>query len=125
MSAKRNERAARPLKRNEFEICFANAEAAKGWMDLLAVARNAMVDAWEHLTRHPLESSARCYPLKAAYATVTIGGQEYEQWQYKVTDGARIWYCLVPSDPKAKPRPKVAGVVHLLLCSPGHPKQTE
>jgi hypothetical protein len=83
------------------------------------------VDAWDHLTGNPQEFSQRCYPLRADFEHVVINGVRYPQWQYKVTDGGRIWYCVVPSDAKASARPKVAGVVYLLLCSPGHPKGTE
>jgi len=115
----------RPLKRLEYEVRFANRDAEKGWRDLLAVARNATVDAWDHLTGNPQEFSQRCYPLRADFEHVVINGVRYPQWQYKVTDGGRIWYCVVPSDAKASARPKVAGVVYLLLCSPGHPKGTE
>ena len=121
----RRERLDRPLKPAEYEIRFANRDAEKGWRDVPAVARNATVEAWDHLTAHPHEGSKRCYALRADYAVVNIGGVAYEQWQYKVTDGARIWYCVVPSNPKAKPKPKVAGAVYLFLCSPGHPKGTE
>ena len=112
MSAKR-ERVDRPLKPAEYEIRFANRDAEKGWRDLLAVAR------------HPHEGSKRCYALKADYAVVNVSGVDYEQWQYKVTDGARVWYCVVPSSLRAKPKPRVAGVVYLFLSSPGHPKGTE
>ena len=124
MSAKR-ERVDRPLKPAEYEIRFANRDAEKGWRDLLAVARNATVEAWDYLTVHPHEGSKRCYALKADYAVVNVSGVDYEQWQYKVTDGARVWYCVVPSSLRAKPKPRVAGVVYLFLSSPGHPKGTE
>ncbi|WP_217697458.1 hypothetical protein [Nocardia donostiensis] len=36
----------RPLKRSEYVIAFISRDAMKGWPDLLAVARNATVDAW-------------------------------------------------------------------------------
>lgn len=115
----------RPLKRCEHEVRFGNRDAEKGWRDLLAVARNATTDAWDNLSSNPHERSQRCYPLQADYEHVLINGVQYAQWQYKVTDGGRIWFSVVPSDMKVSPPPKVAGVVYLLLCSPGHPKGTE
>lgn len=122
MSAKKKgDSVQRPLKKTEYELRFANREAEKGWTDLLATARNATTDAWEHLTTHPQERSQRCYPLRADYATATVHGNVCDQWQYKVTDGGRIWYCTVPTEGKGK----VAGVVYLMLCAPGHPKGTE
>ncbi|WP_431954250.1 hypothetical protein [Nocardia lijiangensis] len=54
----------RPVKRTEYEIVFITSEAQKGWTDCLAAARNAMVDAWDLLTREPEVRSARLYPLK-------------------------------------------------------------
>ena len=112
---------ARPLKRAEFEIRFANRDAQKGWRDLLATARNATVEAWQHLTAHPLERSARCYPLRADFADVAVGSERLAQWQFKVTDGGRIWFCVSATTTGAK----VAGIVYLTRCDPGHPKQTE
>lgn len=122
MSAKkRDDSVRRPLKRAEYELRFANRDAQKGWSDLLATARNATTDAWEHLTVHPEQRSQRCYPLKADYATATLDGKAFDQWQYKVTDGGRIWYCILPADQKGR----TAGIVYLMLCSPGHPKGTD
>ena len=43
-----------PLKRAEVEIRFATREAEKGWTDLLATTRSAVVDAWDYLTATPL-----------------------------------------------------------------------
>lgn len=65
----------RPLKKVEFEVRFATREAEKGWIDARATARNALVDAWDYLTRSPLERCDRCYPLRDDLSTVTIGGK--------------------------------------------------
>ncbi|MFE1594541.1 hypothetical protein [Nocardia sp. NPDC058705] len=46
----------RPLERTEYEIVFISSEAQKGWIDCLAVARNATVDAWEQFTANPQEA---------------------------------------------------------------------
>lgn len=65
----------RPLKKAEFEIRFATREAEKGWVDARATARNALVDAWDFLTRSPQERCDRCYPLRGDLNKVTIGGK--------------------------------------------------
>ena len=42
----------RPLKRAEYPIEFAGRQAEKGWQDLLATTRSAVVNAWDFLTRN-------------------------------------------------------------------------
>lgn len=96
-------------------------EAAKGWIDLLAVARNATVDAWDTLTREPTTETQRLYQLKGEFAYGAYQGRTYGRYQYKVTDGGRIWFFVEPA-PKGS---KTAGRVLLERCEPGHPKETE
>ncbi|MFI8978263.1 hypothetical protein ACIGO9_35655 [Nocardia asteroides] len=110
----------RPLKRAEFEIVFITSQAQKGWTDCLAAARNAMVDAWDQLTREPETVSARLYPLKADLRYGSYQGRTFERFQYKFTDGGRLWY-FVDHAPKGS---KTAGRVLLERCMPGHPKET-
>ncbi|WP_175585985.1 hypothetical protein [Nocardia cyriacigeorgica] len=111
----------RPLKRAEYEIIFITSEAQKGWIDCLAAARNAMVDAWYVLTREPQRISARLYTLKGGFRYGTHQGRPYERYQYKFSDGGRLWY-FVEHAPKGS---KTAGRVLLERCMPGHPKETE
>ncbi|WP_225726010.1 MULTISPECIES: hypothetical protein [unclassified Nocardia] len=112
---------ARPLKRTEYEIVFITNEAQKGWTDCLAAARNTMVEAWEALTRAPVTTSARLYPLRGELRYGTYQGQTYERYQYKFTDGGRLWYFVE----HAQKGGKTAGRVLLERCLPGHPKETE
>lgn len=119
--SKRTPGVARSLKRTEYRIEHHSNSAAKGWTDLLATARNATVDAWDRLTTHPLRDTERQYRLKGDFALVTWGGETYDRWQYKVTDGGRIWYFVVRPDPEGR----CAGTVRLERCSPGHPKETD
>lgn len=51
----------------------------------------------------------------------TYNGQNYARYQYKVTDGGRIWFFVDPAQNGAK----IAGRVLLERCEPGHPKETE
>ena len=110
----------RPLKRSEHRLRFATREAERGWQDLLATARNATVDAWDFLTRTPTLEGGRCYRLQGNLGTVVIDGDTHERWQYKPTQGGRIWYAVVTTD-KAD---KVAGYVMLERVEPGHPNET-
>lgn len=82
----------RPLKKAEYTIVFATREAQAGWRDVLATQRNAVVDAWDFLTRHPLASSPSNYQLKGELSTLSHAGAVHERWQYKLTGGARIWF---------------------------------
>jgi hypothetical protein len=111
----------RPLKRAEYEIVFITSEAQKGWIDCLAAARNATVDAWDTLTREPDAQTPRLYPLKGELRYGTYQGRTYERYQYKITDGGRLWF-FVEHAPKGS---KNAGRVLLERCLPGHPKETE
>jgi hypothetical protein len=111
---------ARPHKRSEFELVFITRQAEKGWTDCLAVARNATVDAWDRLTTASTVEDERLYRLRAELATGTYGGVTFERYQYKITNGGRIWYFVDHT-----PAVKISGRVLLERCEPGHPKQTD
>ena len=83
---------ARPRKKAEYEIRFATRQAEKGWQDLLATQRNAVVDAWDFLTKTPCAESFTNHPMKAELATVIRDGTAFTRWQYELTGGARIWF---------------------------------
>lgn len=105
----------RPARKSEFTIRFATREAKVGWRDLSAVRRNALVDAWEFLTRNPLERTALNGPLRDELGTIIRSGESHEVWQLKLNqrDGARIWFY-------------VAGnVVHLEQVFTAHPNATK
>lgn|SRR5690625_1199324 len=84
----------RPTKRSEFTIIIASREAEKGWQDLKATHRNALADTWDFLTKTPLNTTPKNYPLKGKLKEVSRGGVTYERWQHKPTlgGGARIWF---------------------------------
>ena len=119
MSA-RDEPVARPLKKTEFQLVFITRDAAKGWGDCLATIRNAVVDAWDQLSTDPLHESERQYRLREDFASGTYQGTVYERWQYKLSNGGRIWYFV-----DATAAGKSAGRVLLERVEPGHPKQTD
>lgn len=90
--SRRGESVPRPLKRSEFTIRFATRNAEKGWTDLLATARNAVVDAWDFLTHTPMQQSRRNHTMRDALEFVTRDGREYQRWQHELPGGARIWF---------------------------------
>lgn len=116
----RYEPVGRPLKRCEYEIVFLSRQAEKGWRDCLSAARNATVDAWDRLTTAPTEKDDRLYRLRSPHRTGTHGGRTYDRFQYKITNGGRLWYFVDET-----PNGKVAGQVLLERCEPGHPKETD
>lgn len=87
-------RVGRPTKKSEYAIVHASAQARKGWDALVATQRNVTADAWDFLTRTPLEQTPKNYPLKGELGTVTRGGVRHQRWQHKPTVGgsARIWF---------------------------------
>lgn len=122
MMAKKDMEVLRPSKTTEYTLRFGSTAASKGWADFKATANNALADAWDHLVRHPEESSERCYPLKGKhFGSANFGEHSYVQWQYKVTDGGRIWYIVVPASKKEKG----TGTVIITRCSTSHPKETD
>ena len=103
----------RPTKRAEYRIEFASRQAEKGWQDLLATTRSAVVDAWDFLTRTPQESSPRNHMMRGELATLSRDGRTHERWQHDLPGGARIWFYLED------------GTVHLVDVFTAHPNQTK
>ena len=84
----------RPNKTTEYLSKFDSSGAAKGWRDLYATHRNTLVEAWDYLTKSPLEKSEYAYPLMTDLAITFRNWKPYERWQLKLSarSGARIWY---------------------------------
>jgi hypothetical protein len=103
----------RPRKRAEYEIRYATRQAEKGWLDLLATTRNAVVDAWDFLTRTPDQESVTNHRLKGELATMNRAGQVFDRWQHELPGGARIWFYIGDQ------------VVYLTDVHAHHPNQTK
>ena len=116
----------RPNKRDEYLIYFASKAAEKGWRDCLSQFRSATTDCYDQLTRDPLRQSYDQYQLSADLSTALHEGVAYEQWQYKISDGARVRY-LVDKRPVLNARGKqtAMGRVIIRAVDPGHPKDTQ
>lgn len=117
MPAKRGDRVAPPARLGGWEAQFATSEAAKGWEELCRVVRGNTWEAWIVLTERPTrpENPKRQHRLRDQLATREIGGRAFEQWQYEVTTGGRIWYC--PDEDRR--------IVWVVAAGPRHPKTTE
>lgn len=103
----------RPTKSAEYSIRFATRQATDGWRDLVATQNNAVVDAWDELTKNPRSQSPKRHPLRADLQWVTRDGKTHERWQYELSGGARIWYYTE------------ARVVYLEQVHTHHPNQTK
>lgn len=102
---------------------FITRQAEKGWRDLLAAERNAVVAAWERLTTEPHRvDGERVYQLKAALSTGTHEGMTFTRYQLKLPGGARIWYFIHKAESKGA---KTAGRVLLEDVFTAHPNQTK
>jgi len=90
----KSDKVERPTKKSEYELRFASVQARRGWVDLQAVIRNPLTDAWDFLTRTPQVQTATNYPLKGGLSIVTRNGSTHERWQHKPTlkGDARIWF---------------------------------
>jgi len=112
---KRKERVAPPPATGGWDFRYANNDAVKGWSQICAVAAANARTAWEKLTGDPRERSSRQHPLKGSLARRSVNDSDMEQWQYEVTAGGRLWYCI---DDDAR-------TIWLTDAHVGHPKATE
>lgn len=117
MSPKRGDRAARPPRAQDWEIRFGDSSAANGWEDLCQRAPGPTGEAYDILSSSPRsnERPTRQHRLRGSLGTRVVAGEELEQWQYEVTAGGRIWYCIDDAGRR----------VILTFASTKHPKQTE
>ena len=113
--SKRKERVAPPPVAGGWDFRFATNEAVKGWEQICSAAASNARTAWDRTTVDPRQRDARQHRLKGTLSTRMINGRDLEQWQYEVTAGGRLWYCI---DDDAR-------TVWMTDASPGHPKATE
>jgi len=116
--AKRGERAPRPRRTTtEWELWFAGSEAARGWEQLCPQASANVARFYDRAIIDPRAAvnPERHGRLKGQLSTASIKGEAFEQWQFEVTAGGRVWYAI--DDAKR--------VVWITLASVGHPKATE
>ena len=112
---KRRERVAPPPSAHGWDLRYANSGAVKGWEQICAAAPANTRTAWERITNDPRRRDHRQHPLRGSLGRRSVNGTEMEQWQYEVTAGGRIWYCI---EDKTK-------TVWITDAHVGHPKATE
>lgn len=112
---RRRDRVAPPPRKGGWDCRFASNDAAKSWELLGTSVPNNVRATWELITADPRRWSRRQQPLQGRFATATVNGMQLPQWQYEVTGGGRIWYCI--DDDKT--------AVWLTAVHTGHPKATE
>jgi hypothetical protein len=112
---KRREQVAPPPTKEGWDFRYGTSEAAIGWDRVCSAAPSNALVAWHRITTDPRSRDERQHPLKGSLGTRSISGKPMEQWQYEVTAGGRLWYCI--DDPRR--------TVWLTDAMPGHPKATE
>lgn len=117
MSARRGDRAAPPAGPGEWEVRFADNDAARGWEELCRQAPASTLAAWTTMRRHPtpIAQSSRQHRLHYDLALRTLKGQVLDHWQIEVTGSGRIWYLVDPDK----------ATIWIDYAGPGHPKATE
>lgn len=117
MASGRNDRVAPPAHPEGYVVRFLNNEAAKGWEDFVQAAPNPLWAAWQTLITTPQKpaNKSRHHRLKGLLSTLELKGNVFEQWQYEVTAGGRIWFCV----------DEAKRTVWLKKVSLGHPNETK
>jgi hypothetical protein len=107
----------RPTKKSEYVLRHADRSCEVGWTDLCASQRNSCADLFDRLTGDPtrIDNPDKQHRLKGGLSTAIVGGVEYDQWQYEMAKGARVWYV---SDEATK-------TVLLTNVATAHPNQTK
>ncbi len=113
--SKRRERVAPPPAKGGWDLRYGTSDTVKGWDKVCAAAPGNPRVAWEKITADPRERTERQHPLKGGLGRRSVNGAEMEQWQYEVTGGGRIWYCIDDGN----------RMVWLTVAMTGHPKTTE
>ena len=98
-----------------WEFRYATNDAVTGWEQICSTALANARTAWERITSEPRQRDHRQHQLKGAPGIRNINGADLEQWQYEVTAGGRVWYCIQDT----------TRTVWMTDASPGHPKATE
>jgi mRNA-degrading endonuclease RelE of RelBE toxin-antitoxin system len=94
VAPKRGDAVAPPAADQEYEIRFGTSEAAAQWPELCKRFTGNCREAWDSLRTSPLTRSPKQKPLQGRLATRPIGGMDLPQWQFDISSGARLIYCV-------------------------------
>lgn len=111
---KRGEQVPPPPVANEWDLRYATKESL-AFAELERQSPGNCAEAKARLKTTPTTRSDAQKPLRGTLGTRTIGGVEMTQWQYDISAGARLWYC-VDNDNR---------IVWLTLAAAGHPRATD
>ncbi|TMK88184.1 MAG: hypothetical protein E6G57_08280 [Actinobacteria bacterium] len=111
----RGERVAPPPKAGGWDFRYADKSAAEGWEKLARQAPGPTRSAYDAIVADPRQRSGRQFPLKGDLGKRTVKGKQLDQWEYEVTGGGRVFYCIDDDE----------RVAWMTLASPGHPKATD
>ncbi|MCG5212403.1 hypothetical protein [Streptosporangium sp. KLBMP 9127] len=117
MSPKRGDSATPPPLEEEWEIRFDSTEVARGWTELYRQAPANLRVCYDILRLNPAPAgeTSRHHLLRREHARRSTSYYDFDQWQYEVTSGGRVWYVV-----EEKTR-----TVWITYASPAHPKETE
>jgi hypothetical protein len=96
VSPGRGDRAAPPPIGGEYDVRFANSQAAQGWEELGQHAGPNLRRAHDALRADPRSrlKPERQHRLHGGLGTALWKGESLERWQYEVTGAGRIWYLI-------------------------------
>lgn len=112
--AKRGQQVPPPPAGNEWNLRYATKESL-AFAEMAKQFPGNAAEAMARLKVTPTTRSDMQKPLRGSLGKRTIGGVEMAQWQYDISSGARLWYCV---DPDKR-------IVWLTLAATGHPRATE
>lgn len=117
MKGKRGSQAIRPAKNHEWTLRCASREVAEGWENLCKQQPGVIATLYDQLTENPrhVDNRARQDVLRGNLRVEMINGDLLEQWQYKISNGGRVWYAI---DDKTR-------VVWITKASASHPNETK
>lgn len=111
---KRGERVPPPPTDDQWDLRYATKESL-AFAELEKQFPGNAAEAKQRLRTLPTTRTDVQKPLRGALGLRNIGGVEMRQWQFDISSGARLWYCVDPDE----------RIVWLTLAAAGHPRATE
>jgi hypothetical protein len=111
--AKRGQQVPPPPAEGEWDLRYATKESL-AFAEMERQFPGNCAEAKARLKIAPTTRSDVQKRLRGSLGKRTIGGVQLDQWQYDISSGARLWYCV---DPDKR-------IVWLTLAATGHPRAT-
>lgn len=110
---KRGQQVPPPAAKDEWDLRYATKESL-AFPEMEKQFPGNCTEAKARLKTAPTTRSDAQKRLRGLLGTRTVGGVEMDQWQYDISSGARLWYCVDPGK----------RIVWLTLVAMGHPSAT-